>query len=175
MTPRAEELAIRLQAQTEAMERSFREIQGSDRQRPITASQDPRGSPWSATDHLAHVVQSEWGLLAIGQRLVANDPDPVRLARRGNTPEERTAFVNSENQAQVQSRRGHSFEELLDELGKVCEQRIQLLDGLSDDQLARPVPGSQQVDLLWAALLGSTRHAETHLEIVQRALAEARA
>jgi uncharacterized damage-inducible protein DinB len=175
MTPSAKELAMRLRAQIEAVEQSFREIQGSDRQRPITASQDPGGSPWSATDHLAHVVQSELGFLAIGQRLVADDPDPVRLARRGNTPAERTAFVNIENQAQVQSRRGQRFEELLHELMKVCEQRIQLLNGLSDDELARPVPGLQRVDLQWGALLGSTRHAETHLEIALRALAEGRA
>lgn len=73
--------------------------------------------------------------------------------------------------APVQSRRGQSFEVLFDELRKVREQRIQLLDRLSDDQLARPVPGSQR-DLQWGALLGNTRHAEAHLEIVQRALSE---
>jgi hypothetical protein len=106
--------------------------------------------------------------------LVANDPDPVRLSLRGNTPEERTAFVNRENQDQVQSYRGQSFEELLDELRNVRELRIQLLNGLSDEQLARPVAGSQQADLQWAALLGSTRHAEAHVEIVQQALADTR-
>jgi hypothetical protein len=146
-----------------------------DRQRPITASEHPGGSPWSANDHLAHVVQSEWGFLAIGQRLVASDPDPVRLSRRGNTSEERAAFVNSENQDQVQARRGQSFDELLDELRNVSEQRVQHLYALSDEQLARPVPGSQRADLKWGALLGSTRHAQAHVEIVQRALAETRA
>jgi hypothetical protein len=153
-----------------AVQESFREIQTPDRQRPITASEHPGGSPWSANDHLAHVVQSEWGFLAIGKRLVASDPDPVRLSRRGSTPEERTAFVNSENQDQVQSRRGQGFEELLDELRNVSEQRIQLLNGLSDEQLARPVPGSQRADLQWAALLGSTRHAQAHVEIVHQAV-----
>lgn len=171
MTPAVEELAIRLRAQIGAVEKSFREIQAPDRQRPITASQHPGGSPWSATDHLAHVVQSEWDFLAIGRRLVAGDPDPVGLSRRGNTPNERTAFVNRENQAQIQSRRGQSFDELLDELRKVIEQRIQLLHGLNDDQLAWPIPGSQRANLQWAALLGNTRHAEAHLATVQHALA----
>ncbi len=172
MTNEAEQLVIRLRSQMEAVQESFRKIRASDRQRPITASEHPGGSPWSANDHLAHVVQSELGFLAIGQRLVANDPDPVRLSRRGNTPEERSAFVNRENQDQVQSRRGEGFEELIEALRNVCEQRIQLLDGLTDEQLARPVPGSQRADLQWAALLGSTRHAEAHVEIVHRALAE---
>ena len=157
-----------------AVEESFRKIQSSDRQRPITASQHPGGSPWSATDHLAHVVESEWGFLAIGQRLVISDPDPVRLSSRGNTPEESTAFVNRENQAQVEFRRGQSFEELLNELRNACKQRMQLIYGLSDDQVAQSVPGSQQADLKWAALLGNARHAEAHLMIVQRALAELR-
>ena len=175
MNHRTEELAVRLRATMEAVEVSFREIRPPDRQRPITDSQHPDGSPWSATDHLAHVVQSEWGLLAIGQRLVAGDHDPVRLSHRGNTPEERTAYVNSENQAQVQSRQGQSLEELLEELQDVCEQRIQLIRGLSDDQLARLVPGSQRADLQWAELLASTRHAYAHVKMVQNALAATRA
>ena len=172
---RAEELAVRLRARMEAVGVSFREIRPPDRPRPITDSQHPGGSPWSATDHLAHVVQSEWGLLAIGQRLVAGDHDPVRLSDRGNTPEERTAYVNSENQAQAQSRRGQSLEDLLEELRDVCEQRIQLIRGLSSNQLARIVPGSQRADLQWAELLGSTRHADAHVKMVQNALTETRA
>lgn len=175
MSLRAEELVVRLQTALGVVDESFREIKTPDRQRPITNSQLPGGSTWSATDHLAHVVQSEWGFLAIGQRLVASDPDPVRLSRRGNTPEERAAYVNRENQAQVQSRRGQGFEELLEELRNVRELRIQLIQELTDEQLAQLVSGSQRADLQWAELLGSTRHAEAHLEIVQRALAETRA
>jgi DinB superfamily len=175
MNHRAEELAVRLRATMGRVEASFCEIRPLDRQRPITDSQHPGSSPWSATDHLAHVVQSEWGFLAIGQRLVAGDHDPVRLSRRGNTPEERTAYVNSENQAQVESRRGQSLDDLLGELREVCEQRIQLLSGLSDDQLARLVPNSQRADLQWAELLGSTGRADAHAKMVRIALAEIRA
>ena len=158
----------------EVVAESFRKLRASDRERPITTSEHAGGSPWSAKDHLSHVVQSEWGFLEIGQRLVANDPDPARLSRRGNTSHERNAFVNKENQDQVQFRNGQGFAELLDELRNVCEQRIQLLNGLTDEQLARLVPSSERAGLQWAALLGSTRHAEAHVEIVQRALAETR-
>ena len=168
----AEELAARLVATIRAVEESFLAIQADARKRPITDSKHPGGSPWTATDHLAHIVQSEWGFLAIGQRLVAGDPDPVRLSRRGNTPEERTAYVNSENQAQVLSRRSQSLAELLEELREVCELRVQLLQGLRDEQLAQLVPGSQPADRKWDDLLGSTRHAESHVEIVKKALAE---
>jgi hypothetical protein len=105
---------------------------------------------------------------------VASDPDPVRLSRRGNSLEERTAHVNSENQDQVLARRGQSFDDLLSELRNVNEQRIQLLNALGDEHLARLVLGSHQADLQWGALLGSTRHAQAHVEIVQRALAEGR-
>jgi hypothetical protein len=173
MTLEVEDLAGRLHAQLRAVERSFRDIQVPDRQRPITASQHPGGSPWSAKDHLAHIVQSEWGFVAIGRRLLAGDPDPVGMSRRGSTPEERTEFVNRENQTQVHVRRRQSFDELLDELQKVVEQRIQLFHGLSDDQLAQPVPGSERSGLSWAALLGSARHAQAHLTTVQRALVDA--
>jgi hypothetical protein len=173
MTLQSEELAVQLRTQLLALDQSFREIPGRDRQRPITPSQHPGGSSWSATDHLAHIVESEWGFLAIGRRLVAADPDPTRLSRRGNTPTERDALVNSENQTQVESRRGQSFEDLIDELRRVSEQRVRLLHGLSNDQLARPVPGAQRAEVRWAALLGSTRHAQAHLEMVQQSLAAA--
>jgi hypothetical protein len=154
-----------------ALEKSFRDISGRDRRRSITPSQHPGGSPWSVTDNLAHVVESEWGFLAIGRRLVAGDPDSTRISRRGNTPAERDSFVNSENQAQVESRRGQSFETLIEEFGRVCEQRVQLLHGLTDGQLALPVSGALRADVQWATLLGSTLHARTHLGMVQEALA----
>ena len=175
MTNGAEQLISRLRSQMQAVEESFREIRDSDRRRPITASEQPGGSPWSAIDHLAHIVESEWGFLAIGQRLVANDPDPVRLARRGHTIEERSGFVNRENQEQVESRRGQTFQELLDELRNVTERRIQLIAGLGNEQLARPVPGSHLAPQKWGALVGNTRHAATHVEMVHRALAGTRA
>jgi hypothetical protein len=94
------------------------------------------------------------------------------MSRRGTTPEERTEFVNRQNQAQVEARLGQSFDALLDELKKVVAEWIQLLHGLRNDQLAQPVPGSEQPRLSWATLLGSARHAQTHLAFVQRALAE---
>jgi hypothetical protein len=155
------------------VERSFRDLQVPDRQRPVTVSQHPGGSPWSATDHLAHIVESELGLLAIGRRLVAGEPDPVSISRRGKTSEERTEFVNRENQAQVLGRRGQSFDALLDELKKVVEERTRLIHGLTNEQLAQPVPGSERPDLSWGALLGSARHAQTHLAFVERALVDA--
>jgi len=174
MTLRSDELAIQLQTEMLAVLEMFREIQSRDRQRPLTPSEHPGGSPWSATDHLAHVVESELSFLAIGRRLIVADPDPTRISLRGHTPAERDAFVNRENHAQVESRRGQSFEDLVEELRGVCEQRVQLLKGLSDEQLARPVPGAQRADVRWAALLGSTHHAGAHLAMVRRALAATR-
>jgi hypothetical protein len=164
------ELGARLRLQLESVETVFQKIPQKDRQRPITPSEYPGGSAWTAADHLAHMVESEWGFLAIGKRLVAGDPDPVRLSRRGTTPDERSAFVNRENQEQVESRRGQSYDDLLSELRTVREQRIGLVERLDDAQMARSVPGAPRADLAWGALLGSTRHAEAHLEMVQRAL-----
>jgi hypothetical protein len=173
VTLESEDLADRLHGQLNAVARSFGDFQTGDRDRPITASQHPLGTPWSAKDHLAHVVESERGFLDIGRRLVSGDPDPVGISHRGNAPDESAQFVNRENQAQVQARRGQSFEELLDEFQSVVEQRIQLLVGLSDEQLAKPVPGSEWAGRSWASLLGNARHAAEHLAIVQRALTEA--
>ena len=174
MTLRSDDLAVQLQTHLLAVFEAFREIQSRDRERPLTPSEHPGGSPWSATDHLAHVLEREWGFLAIGQRLIVADPDPTRISLRGNTPAERDAFVNRQNQAQVESHRGQSFEDLVEELRGACEHRVQLLKGLADEQLARPVPGAQRADVQWAALLGSTHHAEAHLDMVRRALAATR-
>jgi hypothetical protein len=170
MSSQAVELGARLRLQLESVEAAFRTIPQQDRQRPITPSEYPGGSAWTAADHLAHMVESEWGFLAIGKRLVAGDPDPVRLSRRGTTSDERSAFVNKENQERVESRRGQSYDDLLTELRTVREHRIQLVEGLDDEQLARSVPGAPRADLAWGALLGGTRHADAHLEMVQRAL-----
>jgi hypothetical protein len=171
VTGRGEQIARHLLAQREDLERFFVSLAATEWERPLTASEQPDGTDWSAGDHLARVVESEWGFLHIRQRVVAGDPNPLRLARRGNTPEERSAFLNRENQQQVEQRRGQDRDQLLEELRRVRAERSALVINLSDQELSRPVPGWPAPDPAAANILASTRHSQAHGELVRNALA----
>src|SRR4249920_3685270 len=58
MPTRAEILATLAASQTQVMA-FFQGLSPEDLERPATASELPRGVPWRARDHLAHLVKSE--------------------------------------------------------------------------------------------------------------------
>lgn len=134
---------------------------------PQTTSQHPGGRPWSAMDHLAHLLQRELDFLAIAKRIAAHEQDPVRLGHRGSTPAEQSAFVNRENQERVDSMRGASRAELLDRLTNARMDLISIIAGMSDEELGEFITVTPGRDVAAADLLGApARHANAHLEML---------
>lgn len=137
----------------------------------ITASEHPEGRPWSAKDHLAHLVQREKDFLSIARRLIGNEPNPLDLEHRGSTSEERSSFVNRENQQAIHDRENQSMRELVSEFVALRSELKSLVRSLAPADADREVEiGPNRAVPVGVLLLSSDRHAKAHLEIIHLAL-----
>jgi hypothetical protein len=109
-------LVAKLQSGVDEVVAFFDRIESAELARPLTTSQHPGGRHWSARHHLAHLVQRELDFLPIAHRVIAQEADPVRLAKRGATAAERVASVNRENQEVIELRATEPVKRLLAEL-----------------------------------------------------------
>jgi hypothetical protein len=163
-----EELVDRLENGVREVGDFFRSLDPKAASTPISPSEHPGGRPWTPKDHLAHLVARERDFLEIAHRVVAREPNPLRLERRGSTGEERTAYVNRENQLNVDDRRELLLQDLLEELLALRSQLASLVGSLSQDDLTRPVAVAPGRELAARALLESSdRHAKAHLELLR--------
>lgn len=166
-----EEVVATLRAQRAEVEAYFLEIPAGAVGTPCTESEHPGGAPWSPKDHLAHLVVRERDFGDLLERAARGETD--LLGDRGDTPAERDAFVNRENQREVDARRGVALEALLSEFGTARERTCALLG-----MLARSVPPAislapgNEVPLSDLAG-GSGNHARLHLDLLRRALGSA--
>ena len=141
---------------------------------PATASEHPGGRPWSAKDHLAHLVQRESSFLPIARRVIDHEPYPTRLESRGDTPEERSIFVNRENQAVIENRQHQTVAGLLEEFVALRSQLVSMVEGLSSNDLVWNLAVTAERDAAVGILLGSSdRHARAHLQTLRGVLIEA--
>jgi hypothetical protein len=137
---------------------------------PITPSEHPGGRPWTPKDHLAHLVARERDFLEIARRLVAREPNPLRLERRGSTDQERAAYVHRENQLNIEDRRDLALTDLLEELLHLRAQLVSLVVPLSPEDLTRAITVALGQQVPAHALLGSSdRHAKAHIQLLRAA------
>jgi hypothetical protein len=160
----------------ETLESSLREVveffqrfDASELDEPVTASEHPGGRPWSPKDHLAHLVQREMDFLPIARRIVER-ADPLRLGHRGETPAERTAYVNRENQAAVDRRQGQTLSDLLESLVGARMELVSIVGALADDHLERSITlGPERVVVAADLFATTTRHAKAHVAMLDKA------
>jgi hypothetical protein len=135
---------------------------------PITPSEHPGGHPWTAKDHLAHLVARERDFLEIARRVVAQERDPLRLGHRGSTDQERAAYINRENQINVEDRRRLALTDLMEELLDLRSQLVLLVGPLSPEDLSRAITVELGQQVPAHALLGSSdRHAKAHIQLLR--------
>jgi hypothetical protein len=164
------DLVADLAAQKEEVVAFFREMPPGLLGRPCTASDHPAGAPWRPRDHLAHVTAAEESFGDVLERALLGEPDPLRAGRRGATAEERDAYVNRENQDQVDARRAIALNALLDQFAAARDRTCALIGRLTNEQRARVVPAGPGREVRLDAILGSSaRHAHAHLELVRQA------
>jgi hypothetical protein len=115
-------------------------------------------------------VVRERDFLQIAQRVVAKEPNPVRLEHRGSTPEERAAYVHRENQLNVDDRTEMALPDLLGDLLALRSQLASLVRSLYEDDLTRVVAVAPGREVPARTLLESSdRHAKAHLELLSAA------
>ena len=137
-----------------------------------TTSQVPESRPWRRKDHCAHLALIERAFQAIIRRTLAHEADPVGFSRTGATNrEEVLAWIHRQNQAYTEKHSDDSREQLLDNLAAARQQSLALLEELTDEQLALPVPGAPWADgTIGGLLITNARHTAQHLSWVEEGL-----
>ncbi len=184
MPTRAEILDTLAASQTQVLA-FFHGLSLEDLERPATASGVPGAVPWSAKDHLAHLVKSERNIQHLLRRTLADETRDALLRLQypegmplpdilGNwdalTPEEQERLelaVASINQAYVDAHHDDTLEMLAADYLATRQDTLDLLHQFTDEQLAAPVPtviGEQTAGGLFAGRAG---HAATHMTWIE--------
>jgi hypothetical protein len=131
-----------------------------------TESEFPGGAAWSPKDHLAHLAVRERDFVHLLRRGAGGETG--LLADRGSTSEEQDAYVNRENQREVDARRGLGLEPLLREFLDARDETCRLLRRIasSGHRTMALAPGNEvPIDALAGA---SGTHARLHLDLLGR-------
>jgi hypothetical protein len=139
---------------------------------PCTDSEHDGGRPWAAKDHLAHIFGIERTFQAIIERTLAGERAPVGIGGRGASIEDIMATVHRMNEAHVDANREASLDGLLSDLAAARADSLALLDRLTDEQLAQPVPGAPWADgTIGGVLITLGYHDQQHMTWVTEAMA----
>jgi hypothetical protein len=146
----------------------------ADLTRPCTESEADDGRPWSAKDHLAHLAHIERSFQAMIERHLNGSTNPVGLG--GGDRSEVMARVHRGNEENVDSHRDDDLAALLADLEAARTSSLELLDRLSDEQLAAPLPGAPWADgTVGGVLITNAYHEIQHLAWVRDGLANSAA
>ena len=184
MPTRAEILDTLAASQTQVMA-FFQGLSPQDLEHPATASEIPGAAPWSAKDHLAHLVKSERNIQRLLRRTLAGETRDILLRLQypegmempgilgdlsALTPEEEERLgmaIASVNQAYVDAHHDDSMEMLAADYLAARQDTVDLLHQFTDDQLAALVPtvvGDQAAGDLFS---GRARHATEHITSIE--------
>lgn len=135
-----------------------------------TESEVRGAPPWTAKDHLAHLAMIERAFQGMVRRSIAGETNPVGFG--GTTRDEIIAGVHSNNQDNVEAHRDDGLETLLADLDAARAATLSLLDDLTDDQLASPLPGAPWADgTIGGVLITNAYHQVQHLAWIDEGLA----
>lgn len=143
-------------------------LSGDDLVRPVTPSETDDGDPWSAFDHLAHLLRIERAFLTMAQSTLAGDEAPVKLP--GRTFEEKLRAVHEANEVHLADQRGRTLDDVLGDLADARASTIAFIESITDEQLDTPMPGAPWGDGTIAGVLGANGlHERQHIAWVDEA------
>lgn len=154
----------------------YRGLSDDDLTRPCTESEHAGGRPWAAKDHLAHIANIERTFQGIIERTLAGERSPVGLGGNGVSRDDIMATVHRRNEDHVDSMRAASLDVVLADMEAARRDSMALLGRISDDDLARPVPGAPWADgSIGGVLITLGYHDQQHMDWVVAGLASASA
>jgi hypothetical protein len=137
-----------------------------------TKSEDPDGAMWKAKDHLAHLAHIERAFQGMIERSLAGKDNPVGFS--GRSRDEVIAGVHRGNEDNVRAHANDDLETLLIDLEAARADTLALLDRLTDEQLAEPLPGAPWNDgTIGGVLITNAHHEVQHMAWVKEGLGEA--
>jgi hypothetical protein len=137
-----------------------------------TRSETPGGEVWRPKDHLTHLSMIERAFQGMVRRSLRGDADPVGFSRTGaKNRDEVLAWIHRNNQNYVDAHHDDDMETLLAELARARQDTLALLERVSDEQLAIPLPGAPWADgTIGGVLITNAQHERLHLSWVENGL-----
>ncbi len=170
--PKRTAIAGKLAKERAALLDHYRGLSDAQLTDPCTESEHEGGRPWAAKDHLAHIAEIELTFQGIVERTLAGDASPVALGPKGAPRDELIAAVHRVNEDHVDANRSTALDALLADIAAGRADSLALLDRVSDDDLARPVPGAPWADgTIGGVLITLGYHDQQHMTWVTEALA----
>jgi DinB superfamily len=151
----------------------FRALTLEELERPCTENEFPGGTPWRPKDHLSHLAFIERQFQGMIRRTTEGETDPLGFSSRIGTTkrEEVLAWVHRQNQANAEKHADDSLEDIFANLAATRQKSLELLEQLSDEQLAQPVPGAPWADgTIGGVLITNAYHAERHIAWIEEGL-----
>ena len=159
----------KLSKEREHLVERYRAFSMDDLTRPCTASEVAGAAPWCAKDHLAHLAMIERAFQGMIRRHVAGESNPVGFG--GGSRDEIIARVHGNNQDNVDGHRDDDLDTLLNDLDVARIETLALLDELTDEQLASPLPGAPWADgTIGGVLITNAYHEIQHQAWVDEGL-----
>lgn len=164
-----------LEALTVSQERLLARYQvftSQELEQACTRSAIPEGASWRPQDHLAHLAMIERAFQGMIRRTLQAETDPVGFRRTGaTTREEIIAWINRQNQEYVDAHHDESLEAVLADRTATRAKTLELLEQLTDEQLALPIPGSPWADgTIGGIILTNAHHEALHLSWMEEGL-----
>ena len=166
-----EEIIAKLDEELANLLEHYRSLSREDLERRCTTSEVDGATPWCAKDHLAHLAMIERAFQGMIKRTIEGSSNPVGLDLKGDR-DAAIARVHQGNQDDVEAHRDDDLDTLIASLTEARDESRRLLDSLTDEQLATPVPGAPWMDgTIGGVLLTNAHHQIQHWKWVTEGLA----
>jgi hypothetical protein len=172
--PERDAIVGKLRKERERLEEHYRALAPEDLTCACTQSEAEDGSPWTAKDHIAHLGMIERAFQAMIRRHLSGEKNPVGFG--GSSRDEILARVHKGNEDNVNEHKDDDLDALFADLDAARADTLKLLDELSDEQLASPLPGAPWADgTIGGVLITNAYHAIQHWQWVEEGLAAQKA
>ncbi len=148
MVPSRAELIATLTEQRNRMTRWVAAQTSEELEQPLTPSEVEGSGMWRTEEHLAHAVGVETYFQAAVQRTLAGEEDATGFATRVGALERASLIetinetINEASERTFATYREVPLERLVERLKETQQATLELLESLSDEQLAQVAPHS---------------------------------
>lgn len=169
--PTRAEITSKLDEELSNLLEHYRSLSREDLERPCTESEVDGAAPWCAKDHLAHLAMIERAFQGMIKRTIGGSSNPVGFDFKADRVGA-IARVHQGNQDDVEAHKDDDLDTLIASLTDSRAESRRLLDSLTDEQLATPVPGAPWMDgTIGGVILTNAYHQIQHWKWVSEGLA----
>jgi hypothetical protein len=170
--PEREAIIAKLDKERRQLEEHYRALTPDDLACDCTQSEAESGGMWTAKDHVAHLAMIERAFQGMIRRHLAGEENPVGFGGGGR--DEIIARVHKGNEDNVREHKDDDLDTLFADLDAARADTLALMDELTDEQLAAPLPGAPWADgTIGGVLITNAYHAIQHWQWVEEGLQQA--